>query len=103
MTNDDLQRPPAQAPESSAPPPLPVDAGVLHAVAAGLHHQPHDVLGPHAGEGGVTIRTLRPLADAVVLVTVDGRQPFTHEAEGIWVTTDRKSTRLNSSHVANSY
>src|SRR5690625_1572569 len=87
MTNDDLQRPPAQAPESSAPPPLPVDAGVLHAVAAGLHHQPHDVLGPHAGEGGVTIRTLRPLADAVVLVTVDGRQPFTHEAEGIWVTT----------------
>ncbi|HLV05993.1 1,4-alpha-glucan branching protein GlgB [uncultured Georgenia sp.] len=65
---------------------LPVDSDVLHAVAVGLHHQPHDVLGPHVGEGGVTIRTLRPLADAVTLVTEEGRRPFTHEHEGIWVT-----------------
>ncbi|WP_324649816.1 1,4-alpha-glucan branching protein GlgB [Georgenia sp. H159] len=66
---------------------LPVDNGVLHAIAAGLHHQPHDVLGAHVGEGGVTIRALRPLADAVVLVTPDGRRPFEHETEGVWVTS----------------
>ncbi|WP_413452341.1 1,4-alpha-glucan branching protein GlgB [Georgenia phoenicis] len=80
MTNDERL-----APGTSAP--APVDGGVLHAVAAGLHHQPHDVLGPHVGEDAVTIRTLRPLADAVVLVTATGRQPLEHEAEGVWVTT----------------
>jgi len=83
---------PAPAPEHQAaqaarPAPIPVDTGVLHAIGTGLHHQPHDVLGGHVGEDGVTIRVLRPLADAVVLVTQEGHQAFEHEHEGVWVTT----------------
>ncbi len=91
MTNDERPAPALSgaSPHSAGaePAPLPVDTSVLHAIAAGAHHQPHDVLGAHATEDGITIRTLRPLADAVVLVTPDGRRPFTHEAEGVWVTT----------------
>ena len=90
MTTNDDRPVPALGEPTAHPPrpaPLPVDSGVLHAVSTGLHHQPHDVLGGHVGEDGVTIRVLRPLADAVVLVTPEGRQPFDHEYEGVWVTT----------------
>ncbi|MEE6296661.1 1,4-alpha-glucan branching protein GlgB [Georgenia sp. MJ278] len=65
--------------------PLPVDHAVLRAVADGVHHQPHEVLGGHVAGGTVTIRTLRPLADSVELVTRTGSVPFTHEVEGVWV------------------
>ncbi|CAN5246580.1 1,4-alpha-glucan branching protein GlgB [soil metagenome] len=57
----------------------------LHAVAHGTSHAPHSVLGPHVGEASVTIRTLRPLADAVVVVTADQKVAATHEQDGIWV------------------
>ena len=88
MTNFDPQGPTeASTSASPEPRPMPVDHSVLHAVATGTHHQPHDVLGGHVGEHGVTIRTLRPLADEVVLVTATGRQSFDHEYEGVWVTT----------------
>ena len=32
---------------------------------AGLHHDPHRVLGPHPHDGGVTVRVLSPLAERV--------------------------------------
>ena len=55
----------------AAPSPVPVDVDTLRTVAHGAYYAPHDVLGPHVGGGGVTVRTLRPLAESVVVVTAD--------------------------------
>lgn len=66
------------------PSPVTVDPDTLHAVAAGTHHEPHAVLGPHRTPNGVVVRTLRPLADSVVVVTATGRTPAEHEMDGIW-------------------
>ncbi|OIQ88260.1 1,4-alpha-glucan branching enzyme GlgB [mine drainage metagenome] len=65
--------------------PVPVDPETLHRVATGTHYDPHAVLGPHVGSSGVTVRTLRPLASGVVIVTPDARVVATHEQDGIWV------------------
>jgi len=62
-----------------------VEPHVLRAVAHGTYHAPHSVLGPHIDESAVTIRTLRPLADAVVIVTSEQQIAATHEQDGIWV------------------
>ncbi|GIG25268.1 1,4-alpha-glucan branching protein GlgB [Cellulomonas denverensis] len=66
------------------PSPVTVDPGTLRAVAAGTYHEPHAVLGPHRTPHGVVVRTLRPLADAVVIITPSGRAPAEHEQDGIW-------------------
>jgi 1,4-alpha-glucan branching enzyme len=50
-----------------------------------MYYDPHSVLGPHPAGGGVTIRTLRPLADAVAVVTAQGKTPAIHEQDGIWL------------------
>ncbi|QIK83970.1 1,4-alpha-glucan branching protein GlgB [Sanguibacter sp. HDW7] len=68
----------------SSPSPLPVDAALLAAVAAGRHHAPHSVLGPHLHDGTVTVRVLRPFADEVLVVTTDGEHAATHEQDGVW-------------------
>jgi len=65
--------------------PVPVPDEVLAAVAQGLHFAPHDVLGPHAHDGSVTIRAVRHGADTVTVVTDHGRIPARHEHEGVWV------------------
>lgn len=70
---------------STAPSPVPVDSGTLSALAHGTYYDPHGVLGPHVGDGGITIRSLRPLADKVVVITADTRVPAQHEQDGIWV------------------
>ena len=70
---------------ATAPTPVPAEPDTLHAVANGTWYDPHGVLGPHPGDGGVTIRTLRPLADAVVVITPDTRVPARHEQDGVWV------------------
>jgi 1,4-alpha-glucan branching enzyme len=63
-----------------------VDASVLAQVAAGAYHSPHSVLGAHPHEGGLTVRTLRPLAASVAVVLPDGSgHTMAHECEGIWV------------------
>jgi 1,4-alpha-glucan branching enzyme len=49
-----------------------------------MYYDPHSVLGPHPYDGGVTIRTLRPLAAAVSIVTADGKTAAVHEQDGIW-------------------
>ncbi len=70
---------------ATAPSPVPADSDTLRAVAHGAWYDPHSVLGPHPGDGGVTIRLLRPLADSVVVVTPDSRVPAVHEQDGVWV------------------
>ena len=94
-TSASLSEPAATPPQAStapagspAPKPAikPADVGVLAAVAAGAHHNPHAVLGAHPYQDAVTVRTLRPLAKEVAVVVADGtRYPLTHERDGIWV------------------
>ncbi|MBI9116077.1 1,4-alpha-glucan branching protein GlgB [Sanguibacter suaedae] len=69
--------------------PLPQPNDVLSAVAHGTHFDPHGVLGAHVHPDGraVTVRTLRPMADEVSVVTATGEHPAVHEHEGVWVTT----------------
>src|SRR5690554_3616609 len=77
----------------------------LAAVVSGTHHNPHAVLGPHprpgpgtpegpdsttagdpsATSGSVTVRVMRPLADAVVVRTRDGDVAAEHVHDGVWV------------------
>jgi len=74
----------AGAPEKKSGP-LPIDAGLLHEVALGRYHDPHSVLGAHLGPSGVTVRTVRHLADAVAVVTAHETYPAVHEQDGVWV------------------
>jgi len=53
----------SEAPANLAP--VPVDPWILADVAYARYHDPHEVLGAHVGENGVTIRTVRHLADDV--------------------------------------
>ncbi len=60
---------------------------LLDEVAGGSHHDPHAVLGIHAGDdpGTWVIRTRRPLAETVTAVFDDGRRvPLEHVRSGIW-------------------
>ena len=61
-----------------------IDTGVLAEIAAGTHHEPHAVLGPHVDDDGVTIRVLRPLATTVTIETLEGQVEATHQHEGVW-------------------
>lgn len=63
----------------------PVHPDTLAAIAAGRHHDPHTVLGPHVSGDATTVRVLRPLADAVTITTATGRHEAAHEQDGVWV------------------
>ncbi len=64
---------------------LPADPDDLARLGAGAHATPHAVLGAHPHDGGVTVRTLRPLAESVAAVLPDGsRHALAHEAHGVW-------------------
>ncbi|HEX4362998.1 MAG TPA: 1,4-alpha-glucan branching protein GlgB [Solirubrobacteraceae bacterium] len=52
--------------DSTTPKP-PVSTADLDRLVARDHHDPHSVLGAHASIGGVTIRTLQPAAQSVVV------------------------------------
>ncbi|HWJ83857.1 MAG TPA: 1,4-alpha-glucan branching protein GlgB [Cellulomonas sp.] len=65
--------------------PVPVDPDTLRTVAHGAWFDPHAILGPHVGEHGVTIRTLKPMADRVEVRTASGRAELAHEQDGVWV------------------
>jgi 1,4-alpha-glucan branching enzyme len=73
----------AAAPKT-APSRAPVGEGAFVALAAGQHGAPHDVLGPHPHDGGVTIRSLQPLARAVTLRIGDTEHALEHEHSGVW-------------------
>ena len=63
----------------------PVSRETIDTIVAGVHHDPHSVLGAHPGPGGITIRALRPLAQSVAVVLPDGRRvPMTHVHEGVF-------------------
>ncbi|OKL46447.1 1,4-alpha-glucan branching enzyme [Boudabousia liubingyangii] len=64
---------------------VPVPQETLATVAAGAYYDPHSVLGAHPYAGGLTIRTVKKLAERVEVVTKQGRYPAEHEYEGIWV------------------
>ena len=64
-----------------------VPRDVLAAVAAGAHHDPHGVLGAHVDGSGTTVRTLKPFARGVTVLTEDGRTEAHHEHDGIWAAT----------------
>ncbi len=65
--------------------PIPVSVLDLDRIVDGWHHDPHSILGPHAGTDSITIRVLRPGAGSVTVVTSDARIPLVHEHRGIWV------------------
>jgi 1,4-alpha-glucan branching enzyme len=64
--------------------PAPVSADDLQRLHDGTHHDPHQILGPHRQAGGVTIRTLRPFASTVTVVSGAERTALVHEAHGVW-------------------
>jgi 1,4-alpha-glucan branching enzyme len=67
-------------------PARPLDNRDLELLVAGKHHDPHSLLGPHPHQGAVTVRTLKPLAAAVVVETADGTLvKLAHELNGVWV------------------
>jgi 1,4-alpha-glucan branching enzyme len=68
------------------PTPAPIARSELDRLLHGLHHNPHELLGPHPHDGGVTVRVLKPLARSVRAELPDGSTvDFAHEHEGIWV------------------
>ncbi|UYG15986.1 1,4-alpha-glucan branching protein GlgB [Brachybacterium huguangmaarense] len=70
---------------AAAPRPLPASEHELGAAATGSYHDPHSVLGAHPYDGAVTVRTLKPLAQAVAVVLPDGTTvEMEHEYNGIW-------------------
>ena len=66
---------------TTTPPARPVFTEELDAIAAGVHQDPHRVLGVHLDDDVATVRTLRPLADSVVVVTADGE--LCHRSDGV--------------------
>ncbi|MFM7598607.1 MAG: 1,4-alpha-glucan branching protein GlgB [Actinomycetota bacterium] len=70
--------------EKDALRPVKVDVNDLNRIVDGAHHDPHRVLGPHKGKDGITVRVLRPMAEAVDVVVGDLRYPLVHECRGIW-------------------
>lgn len=69
-----------------ARPELPaLDPDLVAALAEGRHPRPHDWLGQHPLGDGHVVRTVRPLADGVVIVRADGReQALEHVDAGLW-------------------
>jgi 1,4-alpha-glucan branching enzyme len=68
--------------------PAEVTPGEIDRIVAGVHHDPHSVLGAHPGPGGVRIRALLPLAAAASVVLADGRRfPMAHVHEGVFQAT----------------
>ena len=64
--------------------PAPISPEELDRLVGGWHHDPHSILGPHAHDGIVTVRALRPHAESVTVITTQGRFPMSHERRGVW-------------------
>ena len=71
--------------ERKPPRAVTVDQSDLDRLVDGTHPDPHAILGPHPGKDGVTVRVLRPMAEAVVVVLDSGeRVALRHEHRGVW-------------------
>jgi 1,4-alpha-glucan branching enzyme len=73
------------SPKTPTPVPLAVAVDDLNRLVAGHHDSPHSILGPHPNGGAVTIRTLRPMARSVTILSGSDTVAMTHEHEGVWV------------------
>jgi 1,4-alpha-glucan branching enzyme len=63
----------------------PVSHEEIDRLVAGIHHDPHAVLGAHPAAGGVFVRALRPMAESVAVVLPDGRRiPMSHVHQGVF-------------------
>ena len=73
--------------ERPAEPVAPLDQALreqLDLLVAGRHHAPHELLGPHVGADGVTVRVLRPWAVAITVVVGKDSYALEHLHEGVW-------------------
>jgi 1,4-alpha-glucan branching enzyme len=59
----------------------------LHRLLNGEHHDPHALLGPHPGPGGVTVRVLRPWAERVSVVYGSERVELSPVTDGVFAGT----------------
>ncbi|HSS68624.1 MAG TPA: 1,4-alpha-glucan branching protein GlgB [Nocardioidaceae bacterium] len=73
------------SPKPASPVPQAIAVDELNRLVAGHHDSPHSVLGPHPHGGGITIRTLRPMAKSVTIVSGPDAVAMSHEHEGVWV------------------
>jgi 1,4-alpha-glucan branching enzyme len=62
--------------------PAQVTAAEIDRLLAGVHHDPHSVLGAHPGPEGITVRALRPLAAMVAVLLPDGRRYAMEHVQG---------------------
>src|SRR5215471_12537956 len=62
-----------------------VDPNEIDRIVAGVHYDPHAVLGAHPCPDGVRVRELLPMARTAAVVLPDGRRyPMTHLHEGVF-------------------
>ncbi len=64
--------------------PITVAPQELDRLLGGGHPDPHSILGAHLSDSAVTVRSLRPEAEAVTVVTGAGRYPLVHERGGVF-------------------
>ncbi|MBN2176742.1 MAG: 1,4-alpha-glucan branching protein GlgB [Demequinaceae bacterium] len=83
-----------------------LNPALLAEVAAGLHSDPHDILGPHRRDGGTTVRVLKPSAISVSIETVEGMHTAEQEHEGIWAVhlpdEDLSDYRIHAAYASGS-
>jgi 1,4-alpha-glucan branching enzyme len=63
---------------------LPIDTATLDALVSGRFADPHSVLGPHPHDSGVTVRVLRPMAEAVSVRVGEQSFALSHEHAGVF-------------------
>lgn len=56
----------------------------LSEIAEGRHYNPHSLLGFHSTGETFVIRTLRPLAKKVLIITAEGEKEMAHLQGGVW-------------------
>jgi 1,4-alpha-glucan branching enzyme len=71
-------------PTPATPARQPVAPTTLDHLVAGDFADPHSVLGPHVYDGGVTVRVLRPMAEAVRVVVGGQEYALEHEHAGVF-------------------
>jgi 1,4-alpha-glucan branching enzyme len=65
-----------------------VQPSEIDRIVAGIHYDPHSVLGAHPGPDGVQVRELLPMAKMAAVVLPDGRRfPMAHLHEGVFGVT----------------
>ena len=66
------------------PSPAPVSTDDIDLLVDGVSINPHAILGAHPHDDAVTIRVLRPMAEAVTVRSGEDSFPMEHEHRGVW-------------------